>query len=158
MGDHQPSNTAWIHFGTCRFAACITQILCYFPPIVPHWSSLVISENVLRGCKLYTLSFSFKISWSKNDLFFLSTGYAGQACLKVWVLIASSFKYPGFLSPVIFSQFLSCERKELQPSPSTELVFFIIQPSLQSFRKRCLHSPDRKENKVYPKKSLRAED
>ena len=51
MGDHQPSNAAWIHFSTYRFAVRIAQILCCFPPIVPHWSLLVISEDLLEVCK-----------------------------------------------------------------------------------------------------------
>lgn len=84
MGDHQPINAAWIHFSTYRFAVHTAQVLCCFPPIIPHWSPLVTtSEDSLEVCKFYTPSFSLK---SRP---FLPFNWIGRSGLpqKVWVLI-----------------------------------------------------------------------
>lgn len=77
MGDHQPINAAWIHFSIYRFVVHTAHILYCFPPIAPHWSLLVISEDSLEVCKFDILS--FKSNWPKNGFFFLWTGYARSA-------------------------------------------------------------------------------
>jgi len=163
-GGRPPADQRCTASRTSRFAVHIAQILHCFPPVAPHWSSLVISEGSLEVCKFYTLSFSLKSSWPKNGLFLLSARYAGQACLKVWVFTEfppALIKYSGILALAFFLQFFSCEIKKLQPSSSTKLVFFIMQASLYlicNLNKRCLHSAGQKENTVYPNHSPGAED
>lgn len=57
---------AYWHFSTCMSALHPAHVLHCFPPIIPHWSSLVSSKDSLQVCKFYCLSFSFRSTWPKN--------------------------------------------------------------------------------------------